>query len=113
MKALKKYEVLPHIALARADPGTDLFAEAKKNGHLVTDVTVSNTGGVHADMFTRHLIQNKEFTPEKLNKINVSFHRRAVIVFGLKTLKNFLIHPFIALSNMIYFINHNIFNIMS
>ena len=106
MNALKKYDVLPHIALARADPGTDLFAEAKKNGHLVTDVTVSNTGGVHADMFTRHLIKNKEFTPDTLNKINVSFHRRAVIVFGLKTLKNFLIHPFIAVSNMIYFIKN-------
>ena len=106
MNALKKYDVLPHIALARADPGTDLFAEAKMNGHLVTDVTVSNAGGVHADMFTRHLIKNKEFTPEKLNTINASFHRRAVIVFGLKTLRNFLIHPFIALSNMIYYIKH-------
>lgn len=106
MNALKKYDVLPHIALARADPGTDLFAEAKKNGHLVTDVTVSNTGGVHADMFTRHLISNDEFTPEKLNEINVSFHRRAVIVFSLKTLKNFLKHPMIAISNMIYFIKN-------
>ena len=103
MDALKKYDVLPHMAMARADPGTDLFAEAQMNGHLVTDVAVSNTGGVHSDMFTRHLIKNKEFDPESLAKINESFHRKAIKISSLKTLKHLLSKPSIALSSIAYF----------
>ena len=103
MDALKKYDVLPHMAMARADPGTDLFAEAQMNGHLVTDVAVSNTGGVHSDMFTRHLIKNKEFDPESLAKINESFHRKAIKISSFKTLKHLLSKPSIALSSIAYF----------
>ena len=106
MDALKKYDVLPHMAMARADPGTDLFAEAQMNGHLVTDVAVSNTGGVHSDMFTRHLIKNKEFDPESLAKIKESFHRNAIKISSLKTLKHLLIRPSIALSSMAYFLKN-------
>ena len=106
MDALKKYDVLPHMAMARADPGTDLYAEAQMNGHLVTDVAVSNTGGVHSDMFTRHLIKNKEFDPESLAKINESFHRNAIKISSLKTLKHLLIRPSIALSSMAYFLKN-------
>ena len=103
MDALKKYDVLPHMAMARADPGTDLFAEAQMNGHLVTDVSVSNTGGVHSDMFTRHLIKNKEFDPESLAIINESFHRKAIKISSFKTLKHLLSKPSIALSSIVYF----------
>jgi len=106
MNALKRYDVLPHIAMARADPGTDLFAEAQMNGHLVTDVAVSNTGGVHSDMFTRHLIKNKEFDPESLAKINEDFHRTAIRISSFKTLKRLLSHPSLALSSMFYFIKN-------
>ena len=104
INALKKYDVLPHVAMARADPGTDLFAEAQLNGHLVTDAAISNTGGVHSDMFTRHLIKNKEFDPESLAKINEAFHRTAIRISGFKTLKCLLSHPSMALSSIIYFI---------
>ena len=104
INALKKYDVLPHMAMARADPGTSLFAEAQKNGHLVTDNVMSNPGGVHSDMFTHHLIKNKEFDPESLAKINEAFHRTAIRISSFKTMKTLLRHPSMALSSMFYFI---------
>ena len=73
------------------------------NGHLVTAVAVSNKGGVHSDMFTRHLIKNKEFDPESLAKINESFHRKAIKISSLKTLKHLLSKPSVALSSIVYF----------
>jgi len=49
------------------------------------------------------LIKNKEFDPESLAKINESFHRTAIKISSLKTLKHLLIRPSIALSSMAYF----------
>jgi hypothetical protein len=103
MEALKKYNVLPHMALARADPGTDLYAEAEKNGHLVMDYAVSNMEGVHADMFVRHLIRNDEFTPSQLEDLSRSFHRRAIRVVSAKTILFLLSHPWLVPRNIAYF----------
>ncbi len=104
INALKKYDVLPHMAMARADPGTALFDEAQMNGHLVSDTVMSNPSGVHSDMFTHHLIKNKEFDPESLSEINEVFHRTAIRISSFLTLKYLLSHPSIALSTMFYFI---------
>jgi len=106
LNALKKYDVLPHMAMARADPGTALFDEAQMNGHLVTDTVMSNPSGVHSDMFTHHLIKNKEFDPESLSEINEVFHRTAIRISSFKTLKCLLSHPSIALSTIFYFIKN-------
>jgi len=106
LNALKKYDVLPHMAMARADPGTALFDEAQMNGHLVTDTVMSNPSGVHSDMFTHHLIKNKEFDPESLSEINEVFHQTAIRISSFKTLKYLLSHPSIALSTMFYFIKN-------
>ena len=106
LNALKKYDVLPHMAMARADPGTALFDEAQMNGHLVTDTVMSNPSGVHSDMFTHHLIKNKEFDPESLSEINEVFHRTAIRISSFLTLKYLLSHPSIALSTMFYFIKN-------
>jgi len=106
LNVLKKYDVLPHMAMARADPGTALFDEAQMNGHLVTDTVMSNPSGVHSDMFTHHLIKNKEFDPESLSEINEVFHRTAIRISSFKTLKYLLSHPSIALSTIFYFIKN-------
>jgi hypothetical protein len=92
------------MAMARADPGTALFDEAQMNGHLVSDTVMSNPSGVHSDMFTHHLIKNKEFDPESLSEINEVFHRTAIRISSFLTLKYLLSHPSIALSTMFYFI---------
>ena len=106
LNALKKYDVLPHMAMARADPGTALFDEAQMNGHLVTDTVMSNPSGVHSDMFTHHLIKNKEFDPESLSEINEVFHQTAIRISSFKTLNYLLSHPSIALSTIFYFIKN-------
>jgi len=104
MRGLIKYEVIPHLAIARADPGTDLYAEAKANGHLVSDVSMTNVSGVHADMFIRHMIKNDHFSPEDLMKISQSFHRKAIMLTGLGTLAYLLRHPIVSLKNGFYFL---------
>ncbi len=96
IKALKDYDVVPHMAMARADPGTALYAEASANGHLVTDVSIGNAGGVHGDMFVRHMIKNDHFTPDSLQAINDAFHRKAIQITALKTMRYLISHPWVA-----------------
>lgn len=103
MEGLKQYDVLPHMALARADPGTDLFREAKESGSLLSDYAITNIGGVHGDMFIRHLIKTAEFGPADLEKLNHQFHGRVIRTVGWHTLLYLLRHPRIMLSSMSYF----------
>lgn len=73
-RALETYDVVPHLSLARADPGTALYDEARSTSTLVENVPIANAAGVRADMFDRHLISTDEFTPEMLENINERFH---------------------------------------
>jgi radical SAM superfamily enzyme YgiQ (UPF0313 family) len=104
LENLRKYDVIPHMALARADPGTALFQEAKESGTLLSDYALVNTGGVHSDYFVRHAITTKEFSPETLEALNREFHRQAIRIVAFKTGKFLLKHPLIALKSMLYFL---------
>ena len=104
MNGLTEYKVIPHLATARADPGTDLYAEAQANGHLVSDVSMSNVSGVHSDMFVRHMIKNDHFSPDDLMKISESFHKKAIIRTSMGTVTYLLRHPIVSLRNSIYFL---------
>lgn len=101
--ALREYDVIPHLAIARADPGTELYAEAVASGNLVTDHTLANMSGVHSDMFERHMIRNDEFEPETLEAISSRFHARTIRAIGMKTAVFLLRHPMIALRSLAYF----------
>jgi radical SAM superfamily enzyme YgiQ (UPF0313 family) len=106
MEGLIKYDVIPHMAIARADPGTALYEEASDSGTLMTDHSVSaaNLLGVHSDAFIRHMINTKEFSPEELEGLNEQFHKKAIRVLILKTFRYLLRHPMIALQSIGFFI---------
>lgn len=85
--------VIPHIAIARADPGTELFKTATENNHLFKNKVISNTIGVHSDMFVRHVIETKEFSHKYLEKINAKYHIFAIFVILFKTSFMLLLNP--------------------
>ncbi|XXY45091.1 radical SAM protein [Sorangium sp. So ce269] len=103
LDCLRDHDVIPHMALARADPGTALFQEASETGTLRTNYAISNAGGAHADSFQRHTISTKEFTPELLEQLNSEFHREAMRIIATKTAAFLARHPSVALTNGAYF----------
>jgi anaerobic magnesium-protoporphyrin IX monomethyl ester cyclase len=78
LHGLKRYGVIPHLSLARADPGTSLYQEALSTNTLATDFPIGNAAGVRADMFRRHLIRTDEFTPGILEAKNEEFHKLCI-----------------------------------
>ena len=75
---LREWDVIPHLSLARADPGTALYVEATEGGTLAPDRHPSNAASVRADMYVRNLISTSEFTPEVLEGLNEHFHEKAI-----------------------------------
>jgi len=104
INSLKEYDITPHIALARADPGTSLFKEAKESGTLVSDYSLSNAGGVHIDYFVRHLIKTQEFTPEDLERLNESYHKKSIRIIAQKTILFLMKHPYNILTSSKFFL---------
>lgn len=78
LTGLKRYGVIPHLSLARADHGTALYEEASSTNSLLPDSLIGNPAGVRADIFRRHLISTSEFTPSVLEGKNDQFHNICV-----------------------------------
>lgn len=91
--SLRRYGVVPHLSIARADPGTEMYAVAAESGVLVRDYSISNAGGVRADMFKRHVISTSDFTPELLEALNERFHRSCMRWLLLSRAKFLLRRP--------------------
>ena len=100
LDSLKKWDVIPHLAVARADPGTELYREAEEQGYLRTNVEMANASGVHADRFVRHTIETSEFTTKELEHLNEKYHRKFIRVIMLKTALFLLKHPRLAAQSM-------------
>jgi hypothetical protein len=95
LDGLRRWDVMPHLAIARADPGTALFAEATASGTLVTDHAIATLGPIGIDQFVRHHIQTDEFTPELLGQLSDGFYRRMVAIVLGKTAAYVARHPLI------------------
>jgi radical SAM superfamily enzyme YgiQ (UPF0313 family) len=104
LDSLKKYDVLPHMAIARPDPGTDLFREAKENDHLVVDRARETTEGMHTDTFVRYMVKGEAFTPEIIAEVSEKFHIKSIRTITLKSMGYMLRHPIIAAKSMGYLI---------
>ncbi len=102
--ALVEYDVLPHLGIARPDPGTDLMAEAQASGTLVSLHTSSGLGGKHLGTYIRHMVKTDEFTPEDLERLSIEFNRRFIRVLAGKTLRYLLRHPVIAVRTLKSFV---------
>jgi anaerobic magnesium-protoporphyrin IX monomethyl ester cyclase len=106
--SLMRYDVLPHLALARADPGTSLYREAVATNTLVLDFPIANPAGVRTDMFTRHLIKTDEFDPHGLQVKNDEFHRRCIKYLIKDRILFLLLRP-IDLCDVLFCLAHDIF----
>jgi radical SAM superfamily enzyme YgiQ (UPF0313 family) len=87
--------IVPHLAIARADPGTELYSEAIAKGVLVSDHVNSDKMGVHEDMFPRHRIKTVEFSPEKLENYHMLFHRVMIVIMMLRVILRMIWSPII------------------
>lgn len=97
IRALKEYGVIPHLSLARADPGTTLYDEATRTNTLVKDAQISNAAGVRSDMFRRHLIATDEFDPNSLERMNDAFHRECIRIIMSDRLRFLIFNPILFL----------------
>lgn len=105
LDALKRWNVVPHVAIARADHGTTLYEEAVAGGYLKEDKAIHNSHGVHIDRFVRHVIETEDFKPEQLEALNHRYHRAFIRVTALKTLGFALRHPRVSLRNLACFLD--------
>lgn len=96
LDGLIKYNVLPHMAIARPDPGTELFREANENGHLVADRARQTGQGTHTDTFVRYMVKNDAFTPETIVDHSNRFHMKAIAMIALQSIGYLIRHPVVA-----------------
>jgi radical SAM superfamily enzyme YgiQ (UPF0313 family) len=104
LESLKKYDVLPHMAIARPDPGTDMFKEAMANGNLVVDRARDTKDGIHTDTFTRYMVTSDTFTPESIVAVSEEFHKKSIRTITLKSMGYMLRHPVVTANCIGYFI---------
>ena len=104
LKALRNYDIIPQLAIARADPGTDMYAEAERDGKLFSTNAMLSTEGSHVEYFIRNMIQNEHFTPEVLERLSIKFHRKMIRIIFTKTLWFHLKHPGLAFTNFKFFL---------
>jgi tRNA A37 methylthiotransferase MiaB len=96
-EGLRRWDVMPHLALARADPGTSLYAEAQAGGTLVTDHAIGALGPIKIDAFVRHHIKTSEFTPEQLEALSDQFYKKVIRRTLARTARFLLRRPGLAL----------------
>lgn len=90
---LKKYNVIPHMGIARPLPGTEMYEICEREGWL-TDPIVPDIGkGVRSEVFERRMIETPEFKPEYLEQRLGEFSKKVMITIAMKTAVWFLIHP--------------------
>ena len=103
MNGLVKWDVTPHVNIAMAYAGTDLYQESLTTGVLTGDDKERKSALGIRISDSRHMITTREFTPESMLKLNEKYHRKFVMVLFFKMLKFGLFHPLLLLRNLSYF----------
>ena len=103
LKSLKKYNVIPMLNIARADPGTDMYLEAKRDDKLFSTNSMLNSEGSHSEYFIQNMISNEHFTPQILEKLSIKFHRKTIYLIFSKSVLFILKYPSIFVNNISFF----------
>ena len=103
LKSLKDYNVIPMLNLARADPGTDMYNEAKSDKKLFSTNSMMNSEGTHSEYFIQNMITNEHFTPQILENLSIKFHRKSIYLIVGKSLMFLLRYPRIFFINVRFF----------
>jgi radical SAM superfamily enzyme YgiQ (UPF0313 family) len=90
---LVKWDVIPHVSLARPLPGTELFTICQDNGYLTDPIRPEIGGSMKAEVFPRIMIRTESFNPSSLERWMGVFNKRVVVIILAKTLFFCLLHP--------------------
>jgi radical SAM superfamily enzyme YgiQ (UPF0313 family) len=93
LKLLSRYDVVPHLCLARPLPGTRLHKLCEDGGYLTEPVTPGIGKGLRGEMFSRRMIKTDEFDPELLEKLVAGFNRKVIKIIAVKSLIFLILHP--------------------
>lgn len=90
---LWKYDIIPHLCLARPLPGTELFKICEKNGYLTKPIIPEIGSKFRTEVFPRIMIKTEDFGPEDLEKWVGNFNKQIIIIILLKTILWLFFHP--------------------
>jgi radical SAM superfamily enzyme YgiQ (UPF0313 family) len=92
-RLLWRYDVIPHLGLARPLPGTLLYDQCAEKGYLTDPILPDIGAGVRSEIFARRMIQTDTFTPQLLERLVTQFNQRIAAITVLKTLLWVCTHP--------------------
>ncbi len=88
-----RYDVLPHVGMARPLPGAELYRICEDQGFL-TDPVIPEIGReLKGEVFERRMIATADSSPSDLAKKMARFNRRIVAAILCKTAAFLLSHP--------------------
>jgi len=92
-RLLWRYDVMPHLGLARPLPGTPLYDECAAKGYLSEPLRPEIGAAVRSEVFSREMIQTDDFTPQLLERLVRRFNRQIAAIAVLKALGWVCTHP--------------------
>lgn len=88
-----RYDVVPHVSMARPLPGTELYRLCAERG-LLTDPIIPETGRfIKGEVFERRMIATSDFSPADLERRIARFNRQIIAAILGKTALFLLRHP--------------------
>jgi radical SAM superfamily enzyme YgiQ (UPF0313 family) len=90
---LARYDVIPHLCLARPLPGTRLYKLCEEGGYLTEPVLPQIGKGLRGEMFSRRMIKTEDFDPKLLEKLVKGFNRKMILLVVVKSCLFLLMHP--------------------
>lgn len=94
-RALWRYDVIPHVALARPLPGTELYRICQASGYLTEPVRPAIDGGWRSEVYQRIMIKTQAFSPADLDRLVTHFDREVAAMIVFKVAMWLCAHPVI------------------
>jgi radical SAM superfamily enzyme YgiQ (UPF0313 family) len=92
-KLLWRYDVIPHLCMARPLPGTELYEICERGGYLTDPILPESGSGLRGEIYPRVMIQTAEFSPKDLSDWVGRFNRDIVLIVLMKSLWWLIVHP--------------------
>lgn len=90
---LGRYDVVPHLCLARPLVGTELNDICEEKGYLTEPVLPEIGSGYRTEIYPRIMIKTEAFTPQALEKWVSRFNREVIVIIAFKSIWWLLTNP--------------------
>ncbi|GBU23212.1 hypothetical protein R80B4_03128 [Fibrobacteres bacterium R8-0-B4] len=97
LRLLARYDVIPHLGLARPLAGTRLYDICEEGGYLTSPRRPQIGKGLRGEVFSRQMIETKDFNIEDLEKWVKGFNKKMILWIAVKSSIFLLSHPTAAL----------------